>query len=91
MPNKNYRKGTDYERLLVKAAVSQGNLALRSAGSKGFADVVVIDIWNNTIKFIQCKTGQYSNLEKARLEEQYKPLNNTYKVTFEVMSKDGVT
>ena len=83
MSNPNYIKGVAKERQLVNYAKSQGCIAFRSAGSHSPIDVVIIDQKKAIIRFIQCKTGKYSEKEKKRADEGFNPLRQPYQVFFE--------
>ena len=85
MGNKQYRKGSDYERKVVNENREMGCIAFRSAGSHSPIDVIVINPVNRTIQLIQCKVGKsYTQKFKESLKEQYSFLNGTFEVTFEV-------
>jgi Holliday junction resolvase len=85
MPNRNYIKGVKKERAIVNEARDKGLIAFRSAGSHSPIDVCVIDKMNRTIMFIQCKPNSMSMLNKNRLEQQLKELNDMYHVSFNVV------
>ena len=79
-----YQKGARKERKLVNEARAHGLTALRSAGSHSPIDVVIIDYIAHTISLIQCKPDDFSKSKTEQLLEQYKHLNGTYEVRFEV-------
>jgi hypothetical protein len=83
--NKFYVKGRRKEWNICHAARNQGHIAFRSAGSHSPIDVCVIDFHNKEIKLIQSKAGYFPETQKRRLLEQFKDLNGTYQVSFEVI------
>ena len=85
MSNKNYDKGVRKERKIVNAAIDEGKIAFRSAGSHSKIDCCVIDIKNKTIVFSQCKPKDFSKKAKERLEKELEGLNDEYIVRFEVV------
>ena len=86
MVNK-YRKGADYERLIVNKARQKGLIAFRSAGSHSPIDVCIIDINNKLISFIQCKNTKIP-LSQGRIEklkEENKEIKGEFSVRFQVI------
>lgn len=71
-----YRKGADFERALAAALRSRGIWVIRSAGSKGPADLVA---WHGGRKaLIQCKAGgNASPLEVQALRAAARALGGT--------------
>jgi len=70
MRDKNYRKGADFERKIKNKLESAGYFVIRSAGSKGPADLVA---WDSNSRdespyFFQCKTGE-EGITKAEVEK----------------------
>lgn len=62
-----YRRGADFERKLKKEYEAEGALVVRSAGSKGPIDLVVVGagfIW-----FIQCKIRKPTAAERRNAQE----------------------
>lgn len=51
--NKNYQRGTRFERIIIQTVEKLGYSTLRTAGSHGFADVVAVN--RNLVRFIQSK------------------------------------
>jgi Holliday junction resolvase len=84
MTNSNYRRGADKERALVRAAKDAGLIAMRSAGSKGKIDVLIIDPTARTVRLIQCKPDDYPASKVRALELEMAPISGTYSLTFEV-------
>lgn len=82
MPNKNYLKGVRKEREIVNFARESGLISFRSAGSHSPIDVVVIDIKNKQITFVQCKPDSMSENKKKEIEASMKDLNNQFNVFF---------
>lgn len=73
--NKNYKKGADKERRIVKHARDSGKEAFRSAGSHSSYDYVIIDWKKGLITFGQSKMGKsYNNLKDGGLNSIMKPL-----------------
>lgn len=64
--NKNYQRGTRFERIIIQTLEKIGYSTLRTAGSHGFADVVAVNC--NLVRFIQGKVTK----DKIRLST-YKP------------------
>jgi Holliday junction resolvase len=85
MPNKKYIKGRRKEYKIVNEAKQNGFISFRSAGSHSPIDVVVIDLANKEIKFIQCKPDDMSSNKKFLLEQEMRELNNTFNVSFKVV------
>ena len=84
MPNKNYIKGVLKERKIMNVARDSGLIAFRSAGSHSPIDVVIIDSKNKILKLIQCKTGNYTDNQKKKLQESLNYLDGEYAVRFYV-------
>lgn len=59
--NKNYQRGTRFERIIIQTLEKLGYSTLRTAGSHGFADVVAVNC--NLVRFIQSKVTK----DKIRL------------------------
>jgi hypothetical protein len=68
--NRNYQAGVRFEREIVHEREAQGEIALRTAGSRGFADVVAI-VPGVAVDFVQCKVTK-SEAQANRLCEQFK-------------------
>lgn len=68
MPNKNYEKGVRFEREIIKALKENGATCLRTAGSHGFADIVVITPLK-TIEFIQAKVTESETTAERMLKK----------------------
>ena len=80
-----YSKGKKKEYRLMQKAVLEGNYPVRSAGSHGIFDVIVINHINREIELIQVKSGDYfTDKDRQKLLDQYGYFNGTYKVTFVV-------
>ena len=67
MPNKGYAKGANFERAIKKTFDESGDFVVRSAGSKGPADLVVIDKLGE-VTLIQCETGTNTKAKREALE-----------------------
>jgi len=82
-----YQKGLRKEYKVKKKLEREGCIVLRSAGSHGFADLVAIDKKNCIIRFIQCKSDNFSEKEKEKLMEEnfIFNCNQFWKTTFEVI------
>jgi Holliday junction resolvase len=100
MPNKNYRRGADKERKIVRERMPRkkfdevkedGVIAFRSAGSHSPIDVISIDFKKRVISCIQCKhtialRGGIDPKLKEKLEDEWKPiLEGDYKLVFEAL------
>lgn len=84
MVNKNYRSGRAKEYRIKKQYEKAGMIVLRTAGSHGFADLIVIDKNKKTISFIQCKPNNASEALKTRLEALYNWANDEFMSEFVV-------
>lgn len=72
-----YRKGYDLERKIKKHFEKQDYYVMRSSGSKGLFDLMVLDE-ARFINLIQLKNGlKISNKEKQKIELFAKKWNNT--------------
>ena len=77
MPNKNYKRGVEKERLVIEQLEEVGYIAMRTAGSHGMFDVIAT---GPSVRFIQVKriekgnnwTSEY-NKEVEKMKELYKP------------------
>lgn len=58
MPNRGYLKGKDFEQKLAREYRAAGATVIRSAGSHGQIDLVII-FPNKEVWFVQCKRGQH--------------------------------
>ena len=80
-----YRKGRRKEYAIMEEARSKGKLAMRSSGSHGPIDVIIIDPILKKIELIQAKAGKsFKHWEKVKLENQYSYLIGIYEVIFRV-------
>jgi Holliday junction resolvase len=70
MTNKKYLKGVRLERSIINYAKSKGCIGIRSAGSKGDIDCVLVNPKSKKILFIQAKNKdkKLSNKEKEKYE-----------------------
>ena len=58
---------------------------MRSAGSQGPFDLVLIDLKRKYIQLVQCKAGAYKDKVEAKLYEEYSPLvDGEYRVEYVV-------
>ena len=83
--NSNYRKGYRKERDLVNRAREVGRIAFRSAGSHSPIDVVSINHERKIIELLQSKPKSMSDNAKQKLYNEFKHLNGTYEVYFNVV------
>lgn len=76
---KHYNKGANYERALKKQLEMAGYYVMRSAGSKGPADLIAINNQTKKIKVIQAKTykGELTDNQKEKLKQKI-PLDEDY-------------
>ena len=80
-----YGKGKKKEYKVMQQAVLEGNYPVRSAGSHGIFDVIVIDHIHKRIELIQVKSGDYfTDKDREKLLKQYSFFNGTYEVEFAV-------
>ena len=94
MTNKNYLKGRRFEWKVQKQYEKLGFEVIRSAGSKGFADLVCIDPKKKHIVFVQCKAKRMGSVAKDSLRaKMYKKMGiegflhgNSFSVFCEVES-----
>lgn len=88
--NRNYKRGAEKERKIVRKARSEGKIAFRSAGSHSPIDLAIIDHQSKEIKLVQCKHsiklkgGIEPNLKK-KLEDEWSFLDGIYSVRFEAL------
>jgi len=100
MSNRNYKRGADKERKIVKKLMpskvfsdikENGVIAFRSAGSHSPIDVISIDFKNKIIKVIQCKhcmalQGRIEPKLKIKLEKEWAPLlDGLYNLKFNAL------
>jgi hypothetical protein len=65
LANKNYQKGVRFERERLKHYAAMGRCALRTAGSHGAFDIVVVDDAHGICSLIQCKvTSDHRTAER---------------------------
>ena len=70
MPNRRYYKGRSFEYRVRGFYESHGWFVIRSAGSKGIADLIAIAPRLRQVHFIQCKVnGKLTRTEKELLLE----------------------
>jgi Holliday junction resolvase len=75
MTNKHYQKGYTFEKRVQKYFEERDFFVVRSAGSKGVADLVVIRPYRLPI-FVQCKYGKnITTEEKMKLRDKCEDLN----------------
>ena len=85
MPNKNYIKGRRKEYKVMLAAKRENLITLRSAGSHSPIDVVVIDVKERLIRFVQCKPDSMSENKREALRQENSLLNGAFQCRFEVV------
>ena len=80
-----YRKGRRKEYAIMDAARDAGKFAMRSSGSHGQIDVIIIDPILKKIELIQAKSGSsFKPWMKVKLMRDNEHLNGIYEVTFKV-------
>lgn len=84
MSNRNYEKGRRKEYKLKKHFEKFGWIILRTAGSHGFADLIMINRDSKQVRFVQVKPKNFSQKERVRLEQKYKWLNDRFQCCFSV-------
>ena len=67
MPNKGYIKGANFERAIKKTFEESGHFVVRSAGSKGPADLVVVNKLGD-VTLIQCEIGTSTKSKREALK-----------------------
>lgn len=67
MGNANYQKGVRFERERLKHYAAMGRCALRTAGSHGAFDIVVVDDSFGVVTLIQCKVTSDDSTAKRLL------------------------
>ena len=77
-----YQRGRYRERMIKKKLQKQGKIVLRSAASRGFADLVSIDKELKKIKFIQVKPKTFPSSKSKKLMEEFNWLNQMFQVEF---------
>lgn len=79
MPNKNYLAGRRLEYEVKKDYEDCGNIVLRTAGSHGFADLVILDPVTGLTLFVQCKRvtteAQFNSLIKKTKDNPKLPFS----------------
>ena len=85
MGNKNYLSGRRKEYKIQNSLRDNGYIALRTAGSHGFADIIAIDRENKKIKFIQCKPKKFSYNNIQKLNEENKWCSGLFEIEFIVV------
>ncbi len=83
MTNPRYLAGANFERKVKKQLEAEGCLVIRSAGSKGVADLVAIKEGRNVL--VQCKTDKISAKEAGELVK----IGAVYGVATMVVCKNG--
>ena len=85
MPNKNYNRGVEKERLAIEQLETVGYIAMRTAGSHGVFDVIGLS--PTGIRFIQVKRGKEEcdviydcNLAKEKMKDLPRLPNVSYEV-----------
>lgn len=86
-----YGKGAAYERAVKKVLERGGQIVVRSAGSKGWIDLVAINPANQSILLLQCKASKVSPKRRMdiirKMELVLGKINGTsFKVFCEVMA-----
>lgn len=80
-----YRRGRAKEYYYKSKMEKEGNIVIRSAGSHSFADLIVINKKDMTIRFVQCKSRGLSQPAKQKLLDEYTWLNTEFVCSFEVI------
>ena len=84
MVNDKYFRGRDKERRLKRNLEKKGRICLRSAQSRGFADITAINREEKEIIFYQCKLN-LKEKEKEKLEREFEWLNQDFRCSFRVI------
>lgn len=85
MPNKNYVKGRNKEYRLKRKFEKEGFIVLRTAGSHGFADLILISEEEKKIVFVQVKPKGYSDNRIKKLNDKYSWIKKKFSCDFEVL------
>ena len=87
MSNKNYQKGLRKEYKIRNQLLKEGfDIVQRTAGSHSPIDIIAIAKDIRVIKLIQCKSGDFSQSEKEKIEAEMSWLNGGFRAVFEVTS-----
>jgi len=81
----NYERGRSKEYRLKKKYEKdekEGVIVLRTAGSHGFADLILINKKKKIIKFIQSKPKKFSKKQKEKLLEGFDWLTDEFQCEF---------
>jgi len=87
----NFQKGGKKEYKIIKREgydlrkPTKERMAIRSAGSHSPVDVVLIDMVERTIRFVQCKPNSMSENKRQALREENNLLNGSFMARFEVI------
>ena len=84
MPNPNYVKGRKKEYAEMHEAKERGCLVIRSAGSHGPVDLVIVHPFAKIIEFVQCKPDDISEDAKNHILDDNRELNGDFRVYFKV-------
>ena len=68
MPNRKYNKGANFERAVKKGLEGFGLFVVRSAGSKGPADLIAIDE-SGDVTLIQCEVNATTKRKRDALKK----------------------
>ena len=83
--NWRYRKGRAREYELARQFNKRGYIVLRTAGSRGFADLICIHKEKKIIRFIQSKAGEFSQSQKNVLEKEYSWVSDLFACEYRVI------
>lgn len=78
----NYKRGRAKEYRIMKKAREEGMVAIRTAGSHGFFDVIAIDLARKRINLIQAKPKSISEKKKDEIYEENKKYKGMWEVDF---------
>jgi Holliday junction resolvase len=81
----NYKRGAAKEQRIKRRLEKKGLIVLRSAGSKGFADLTAIDPIFKEITFIQAKLGDWGKVKKENLIKKMPIKEGVYNVKIKVL------
>ena len=86
-----FSNGLQFERRLAKKYRDKGAIVIRSAGSQGAFDLIIIDPVEKVIELVQCKTGDSFDRLKQKLHNEWAHLDGEYKVRYVIKGNNGKT
>lgn len=87
MPNTNYQRGVEAERRLKAHLEALGSFVMRSAGSRGAADLICLEpaiSSQSSVRFIQVKCGDFENSYLVNVVRELSEYEERYSVIAEL-------